>query len=75
MNTIALINLIMTYPDPGEWLKVRGSKGRESAIHWFRSSRKGGRIIFHKVEDNGPAEGLSQATMSAHYRGFRWDLA
>lgn len=72
MNTLALMEFLVNHPLVGEWLKVKGVKGRTVSYHWFKFSARGGRLIFHKREERGAEEAFSQAVMSQHYRGFRW---
>lgn len=74
MNTQALIDLIMEYPMPGEWLKVTGTRKRETVTHWFKSSRKGGTVIFHKMSIQGEVEGFSQPQMLTFFKGTDWRM-
>ena len=74
MNTEKLIELLFNR-EPGDLLKVIDrTRGREIS-HWFRTSPKGGRIVFHRRAENGTEEGMSQSGMKQLFKRFNWQLS
>lgn len=57
---------------PGDWLKFEGSTKGKKFFHWFRASRKGGRIVSHRQTETGIAEPLSQDQFRIMFRNWTW---